>query len=585
MAESTKPFQVGDWRVEPRLNRLLRGDETVTLQPGAMDLLVYLTRQRNVVTTEELLDALWPGRFVVQAVVHQRIAQIRRAFGDDARSPRYVETIPGRGYRLIAPVTDAEASPVTAEERRWKVAILRFADLSPGAELGWLAAGLREHLEQQVAVWPRFEVIPGVIAADAADVGPLTDLMITGFLERQRQNVVLNASVVDLRKRATLWSQAFTGRAEDPFELLQQLVSTTARYFGESLGGIPVPEKPEAYADFLRFLNYRIYGDADEHLFWLSRTLEADPGWAWGVVDLAQAYARNAAVLRQPELYEQAWQMLASRPLSGRADAYACLTRTFLWTCWRGDLTAAESEARRWLPRWGAPYAMLLQASGLLRESAHYARHAIAAHPHEVYLSELLSVSLAGLGDWRGAQAVSDRVAALYPADCVNAQIVRSWSHRRTAHGDASRALCAYLKRALVDAPPGSVQRRLVEYTGYYPLAFEVAMAEGDLTAAGTIRDWFQEQGYLAMAVVLSLRLNGRCAAELAASAPDPVLDRFWWWVNRLHLTPEIADHPQYKALEERMGFNDTWRAELARRASTLDPASHIVVNPDDYAL
>lgn len=226
---------------------------------------------------------------------------------------------------------------------------------------------------------------------------------------------------------------------------------------------------------------------------------------------------------------------------------------------------------------------MLLQACGLLRESAQYARHALANEPHDVYLSELLSVSLAGLGDWRGAQAVADRVAALYPAGCINAQTVRSWSYRRTAGHATARALCEYLGRAVAEAQPGSVQRQLTEYTGYYPLAFEVAMADGNRQRAATIRDWFHEQGYLAMAVVLSLRLDGECSAELAGSAPDPLLDRFWWWINRLHVTPEIAEHPQYKALEEGLGFDDAWRAELARRASTVDPASHIVVNPGDY--
>ncbi|MEQ8859258.1 MAG: hypothetical protein RIC56_11455 [Pseudomonadales bacterium] len=61
----------------------------------------------------------------------------------------------------------------------------------------------------------------------------------------------------------------------------------------------------------------------------------------------------------------------------------------------------------------------------------------------------------------------------------------------------------------MADAAPGSVQRQLVAYTGHYPLAFEVAMADADRGRAESIRDWFRERRYLSMAVILSLRLDG----------------------------------------------------------------------------
>jgi DNA-binding winged helix-turn-helix (wHTH) protein len=98
-------LEVGDWQVFPALNRIARGGEFVKLQNLSMQVLVHLSRKPGVVATyDELLDALWPGRFVAEDAVHRRIADLRRHLQDNARAPRYIETIPKRGYRIIASV-------------------------------------------------------------------------------------------------------------------------------------------------------------------------------------------------------------------------------------------------------------------------------------------------------------------------------------------------------------------------------------------------------------------------------------------------------------------------------------------------
>jgi DNA-binding winged helix-turn-helix (wHTH) protein len=59
-----------------------------------------------VVSGSALLDRVWPNVVVVNNVVYQAIAQLRKALGDDARSPRYIECVPRRGYRLVAEIAD-----------------------------------------------------------------------------------------------------------------------------------------------------------------------------------------------------------------------------------------------------------------------------------------------------------------------------------------------------------------------------------------------------------------------------------------------------------------------------------------------
>jgi len=111
-----EPFRVGDWLAHPSLNRLTRGEETAALQPRFMDLLAYLAqRPGKVVSKEEILEAVWAKEFVSEGTLTHAVAVIRQTLGDDVRNPRYIETIPVRGYRLIAavgpPEPDAQPAP------------------------------------------------------------------------------------------------------------------------------------------------------------------------------------------------------------------------------------------------------------------------------------------------------------------------------------------------------------------------------------------------------------------------------------------------------------------------------------------
>ncbi len=101
-------LRVGDWLVHSTLNEVRRGDEAVRLEPKAIEVLVHLAGKAGaVVGREELLSAVWPGVVVGDDALTQAIAKLRKALGDEAHQPRYIETISKRGYRLLAPVTHA----------------------------------------------------------------------------------------------------------------------------------------------------------------------------------------------------------------------------------------------------------------------------------------------------------------------------------------------------------------------------------------------------------------------------------------------------------------------------------------------
>src|SRR5262249_37112264 len=79
----------------------------VQVEPKVMEVLVCLARRAGrVVTKDDLVREVWEGRFVSDDVVWRSVRELRRALGDEARDPRFIETIPKRGYRLLAPVAE-----------------------------------------------------------------------------------------------------------------------------------------------------------------------------------------------------------------------------------------------------------------------------------------------------------------------------------------------------------------------------------------------------------------------------------------------------------------------------------------------
>lgn len=106
-------FRLGDWRVEPAANTLMRVEEEIRLEPKVMKVLSCLAAHAGeVVSKQELIDEVWRTEFVAANTLTRAIAEIRRALGDDARKPTYIQTIPKRGYRLIGEVLlEAAATP------------------------------------------------------------------------------------------------------------------------------------------------------------------------------------------------------------------------------------------------------------------------------------------------------------------------------------------------------------------------------------------------------------------------------------------------------------------------------------------
>ncbi len=109
-------FRVGEWLVQRELNRISKNNKSIQLEPKVMEVLVFLAgKPGEVLSRQDFHEAIWPGTFVGNEVLTYSISELRRAFEDNARNPRIIQTIPRRGYRLIATVSGSEKTETVPE--------------------------------------------------------------------------------------------------------------------------------------------------------------------------------------------------------------------------------------------------------------------------------------------------------------------------------------------------------------------------------------------------------------------------------------------------------------------------------------
>ena len=127
-----------------------------------MDALVLLAdRGGEVVSKDELIDGVWEGRIISEGTLTNTIAELRGALGDDARNPRYIETIPKRGYRLICPVEEPTADEILGAEEtggsRWRwIAVAVVAMVACAAAVAVVTRSRPKPLDPGVVLVPPF---------------------------------------------------------------------------------------------------------------------------------------------------------------------------------------------------------------------------------------------------------------------------------------------------------------------------------------------------------------------------------------------------------------------------------------------
>src|SRR5438132_14387614 len=102
-------YEFGAFSLDPTERLLLRAGEPVPLLPKVFDILLVLVRhQGQVLEKDALLKQVWPDTFVEEANLSVHISALRKALGEGPNEHQYIETLPRRGYRFVAPVKESK---------------------------------------------------------------------------------------------------------------------------------------------------------------------------------------------------------------------------------------------------------------------------------------------------------------------------------------------------------------------------------------------------------------------------------------------------------------------------------------------
>ena len=234
-------YRFGPFCLERGAYRLSRGSEALALPPKVLDLLFLLvSRPSSLVSKDEILQTLWPDVAVTDNAITQVISELRQALDDDPAAPKYVQTVPRKGYRFIAGVERTDPAPAAtatahpaegARSRTRSIAVLDFANVSNDAEVAWLGTGLCETITSDLRVIAELRVIDRALvtgadrtmSAEAARAAGL-DLVVAGSFQRAGSRLRITARVIDVATSEALLHAKADGEMADIFGLQDAIV-------------------------------------------------------------------------------------------------------------------------------------------------------------------------------------------------------------------------------------------------------------------------------------------------------------------------------------------------------------------------
>lgn len=350
---ATGKVVVGDWTVEPDLGRLRRDDIEIGLELRQMDVLMYLAGHRGeVVSADVLIGEVWKGTVVGDDAVYQCISKLREALGDDSRDPRYIETFPKRGYRLIAPVVSMDGADtargaagvpgmavpfrslrgiaalagigfVLALLGYWivdsywsgagtdegpSVAVIPFVDLSPEGDQEYFANGIAEDLLSALARVPRLKVTGRTSSFTFRDrnedmrvIGEVLGVghVVEGSVRRDGNRVRVTAQLIDAKTGFHLWSGTYDRELTDIFAIQEEISRAIADALkvhlvgaGEDQSVVRAAGNIGAYNLYLlgrHHIDKRTRADLERAIDYFQQALVLDPDYAFPYVGLAEA--------------------------------------------------------------------------------------------------------------------------------------------------------------------------------------------------------------------------------------------------------------------------------------------------------
>ena len=308
--DTRSTFRFGEFELDISAYELRRGGQSVHLERHPMDLLILLVeRRRQLVSRGDIVKRLWGSNvFVdVEMGVNTAIRKLRQALRDSRGSPAFVETVSGKGYRFIAPVS--AVLPERHQEAIESVAVLPFANDSADPDVEYLSDGITETLINNLSQIRTLRVVARSTVfrykgkeADPQKAG--SDLhvraVVSGRLLQRGSTLIVRAELMDVATGAQLWGGQYNRQAEDVFLLQGDLSREISEKLQLQLTGDQkqrltkrYTEDAEAYRLYLKgryHWNKRNPEDLQKAVEYFRQALDKDPAYSLAYAGLADTY-------------------------------------------------------------------------------------------------------------------------------------------------------------------------------------------------------------------------------------------------------------------------------------------------------
>ena len=305
--DSRRPARFGAFELDFSAGELRKGSTKLRLHGQPLQLLTLLVESAGrIVTREELRRALWPGDTFVDFDngLNTAINKIREALCDSAEKPRYIETLPRRGYRFFAAIE-------TVRQSMSSLAVLPLENLSKDPEQEYFADGLTEALISNLAKISALRVISRTTAMHYKGVHrPIpeiakelaVDAIVEGTVQRSGDRVCISAQLIQATTDAHVWAETYERDLRDVLSLQAEMAHTIATEIRVKL--TPQEElrfarahkvNPEAYEAYLKgrfYWNKRTLDGFTKASQYFQQAIDKDPSYAAAYAGLADTASR-----------------------------------------------------------------------------------------------------------------------------------------------------------------------------------------------------------------------------------------------------------------------------------------------------
>lgn len=212
-----------DYVIDTEAYELRRSGARCHVEPKVFDLIVHLTgHPGQVFSHEQLIDAVWDGRFVSESTVSTCIKSARKALGDSGNTQRYIKTMRGRGFRFDADVRQAGESLAPAAQASGPqittpaLLIRTFRVLAKEPDTLQLAGAFADDLGRILTRMPLLRIRVQPNSGVSGEIGPTprelhestgVDFVLDGALQRLGGRYRINIQLLDARSGFQLWSE------------------------------------------------------------------------------------------------------------------------------------------------------------------------------------------------------------------------------------------------------------------------------------------------------------------------------------------------------------------------------------------